>query len=172
MKKFCLFILILSLFMLAGCGSVPGELQGVSNIKKQDIFMQKLDKYYVYFHRVECADCDQSAPYVINYAQILKSVEACKDKRPIYAVLLYTKSEKPNESTYIYREYEGSDGQGTNGKYFVDGVMSWEELYIASTSSLISISTNTSNVKVAKYIAQGAEAVIQALDDQLGTCYE
>ncbi|MGD9605146.1 MAG: hypothetical protein AB7V00_03185 [Bacilli bacterium] len=172
MKKIGLILLLLSLGFLVGCTKEPGELEGVSNISPQDIFNQKEDKYYIYFHRVDCADCEESSPYVINYAQIIKNYEGCSDKRPIYAILLYTKSEKPGRTTYIYREYEGEGGQGTENKYYVDGVTDWEDLYIASTSSLISVSKNTSGIKTSKYVAQGAQAVIDALNAQLGTCYQ
>ena len=86
-------------------------------------------------------------------------------------MLLYTKSEKPDEKVYIYREYTGSDGQGTDGKYFVDGVTKWEDLYIATTSSLIAINTRKDGTKVASYIAQGASNVVSHLENQLGECY-
>ncbi|MGD9886575.1 MAG: hypothetical protein AB7T03_01275 [Bacilli bacterium] len=172
MKKAILIALFIFIGFLVGCGKERGELNNVSNISPEEIFNQKEDKYYVYFHRIDCADCEESAPYVINYSQIIKEYDGCKDKRKIYAVLLFTSTEKPGQDTYIYREYTGEGGQGTDGKYFVDGVANWKDLYIASTSSLISVSKNSSGVKVAKYIAQGAEAVIEALNTQLGTCFQ
>ncbi|HBP26015.1 MAG TPA: hypothetical protein DD618_03585 [Acholeplasmatales bacterium] len=171
MKKIMAMLLILAVLGLAGCGT-EGELDGVDDIKKEDIFAQEESKYYVYFHRIDCADCEEADPNVISYSSIIENVEDCATKRKIYAVLLYTASEKPGEDTYIYREYEGSDGQGTDGKYFVDGVTEWDDLYIGTTASLISISTNSvTGVKTAKYVAQGSEAILQELNAQLGTCY-
>lgn len=171
MRKLVFLVLVLfTVMVLSGCGE-KGKLEGVKNISVEDIFNQKEDKYFIYFHRIECPDCEQSAPYVIQYANIIKNNNNCGDKRKIYAVLLYTESEKPGLSTYIYREYTGTDGEGTEGKYHVTGVKNWEELYIASTSSLISISTNTAGEKVARYVAQGSQNVNAALEEHLNNCY-
>ncbi|MDD3999331.1 MAG: hypothetical protein PHX62_00345 [Bacilli bacterium] len=168
MKK--IFLLLVFVFMIAtlfGCNNV-GEIQGVKGIDREDIFNQAEDDYYIYFHRLDCEDCEESIPYVIQYAQYVKDNENCKNKRKIYSVLLYTKEEKPGEDL-IYREY-GGDGQGTDGKFYVNGISNWEELYIASTSSLISVST-VNGVKKAYYAAQGWEKISESLQDQLGTCY-
>lgn len=85
--------------------------------------------------------------------------------------MLWTKTEKPEEDKYIYREYTGSDGQGTDGKYYVNGVTRWEDLYIATTSSLIAINTDKDGNKIASYVAQGANGVVTHLENQLGQCY-
>ena len=170
MKKIGLFIVLLfSVFMLSAC-SREGKLTNVDSIKKQDIFNQKEDSYYVYFHRTDCPDCEQTSPRVIEYATIRKEKDTCSDKRKIYSVLVYTKDEKPKEDTYIYREYTGDDGQGTDGKYFVDGVTNWEDLYIATTSALIIVET-VNGVKTARYIAQGSNNVVSHLSGQLGECF-
>ncbi len=171
MKKFSLIIVLLfGLFMLSACDKSE-KLYNVDNIKKENIFNQKEDSYFVYFHRVECQDCEQVATTIIEYATIVKEYSSCQQKRKIYSVLLYTKAEKPKDGNLIYREYTGVDGQGTDGKYFVNGVTNWEDLYIASTSSLIAITTNKNGDKVASYQAQGAEAVAEKLIGQLGECY-
>lgn len=172
MKKFMFFCLLLfGAMVLNGCSN-KGELEGVANIKCDDIFNQEEDKYYVYFHRLNCEDCDSSAPYVIQYSKIMKDYQKCSSKRKIYAVLLYTSEEKPNLDKYIYRTYEGEGGQGTDNKFFVDGVTKWEDLYIGSTSSLISISKNpVTGIKEAKYVQQGSQSVVEALQKQLGNCY-
>ncbi|NLD26938.1 MAG: hypothetical protein GX661_06220, partial [Acholeplasmataceae bacterium] len=102
MKKFFLIlILTIALTVMSGCNKV-GELSGVKNISKEDIFNQPEDKYFVYFHKLDCEDCEATAPYVIQYAQIVKEIEGCKSKRPIYVVLLYTKDEGKGKAPYIY----------------------------------------------------------------------
>ncbi|MCK9535989.1 MAG: hypothetical protein M0R05_00135 [Bacilli bacterium] len=169
MKKTILFWLLLGLFIFTGCSS-KGKLEGVKGIKKQDIFSQKEDKYYVYFHRLDCADCDEAAPAIINYMKIINEYSGCKNKRPIYSVLLFSEEEKPRQSVYIFREYEGTDGEGTNGTFKVTGITEWQDLYIGSTSSLISITVNE-GVKKAYFEAQGAESIIAKLEEQLGDCH-
>ena len=72
---------------------------------------------------------------------------------------------------YIFREYEGTDGEGKEGTFKVTGITDWQDLYIGSTSSLISISTDKSGVKKAKFEAQGAEDITNILNEQLGDCY-
>ncbi|HHZ17666.1 MAG TPA: hypothetical protein GX390_00085 [Acholeplasmataceae bacterium] len=171
MKKTFLLLLFLGLLVLSGCGS-EGKLEGVKQIKPEDIFAQKEDKYYVYFHRLDCADCEEASPTVIYYMSLLKEVQGCKAKRPVYSVLLYTKDEKPGQSVYIFREYGGTDGEGKEGTFKVTGITDWEELYIGATASLISISTDKSGVKKAAFEAQGADDIIQILSEQLGDCYK
>ncbi|MDD3437673.1 MAG: hypothetical protein PHC64_11030 [Candidatus Gastranaerophilales bacterium] len=168
-KVFLLLVLLFSIATLSGCNQA-GSLQGVISIKKEDIFNQKEDKYYIYFHRLDCEDCEASAPYVIQYAHMLKDYKGCAGKRKIYAVLLYTEEEKPGEEVYIYRKYTGEDGQGTDGNYYVNGVTDWRDLYIATTSSLIAINTE-GGVKTARYSAQGWESVRDKLNAQLGSCH-
>ena len=171
MKKLgLLVVLLLSVFVLSAC-SGKGKLANVDSIKKEDIFNQEEDAYYVYFHRIDCSDCEQSSPSVIEYSTIRLEKAGCSTKRKVYSVLVYTKDEKPGEKTYIYREYTGDDGEGTDGKYKVTGVTEWDDLYIATTSSLIAINTNKDGVKVASYVAQGASDVVSHLAAQLGECY-
>lgn len=170
MKKIGLLVLVFfSIFFFSGCGK-PGAIENVKVISKEDIFNQEEDSYFIFFQRLDCQDCEAAKPYVAQYATLLKEKEACDDKRPVYTVVLYTKEEKPKDEVIIYREYKGSDGQGTDGKYFVDGVTKWQDLYIASTSSLIAINTRRDGTKVASYAAQGASAVVTFLFNHLGEC--
>lgn len=164
MKKIGLImILILGMVMFTACGN-KNELEYVKNIKVEDIFNQKEDDYFIYFHQVDCQDCEQSDPVVINYAMNIDKRSGCASKRKIYAVLLHPDSK-------IFRAYNGSNGQGTDGKYFVNGVTEWEDLYIASTASMIAISTNLKGEKTASYVAQGSSRVNEELNTQLGECY-
>lgn len=165
-----LTVVLLSIFVLSACTN-KGKLSNVDSIKKQDIFNQEEDTYYVYFHRIGCADCEQSSPRVIEYSLIRDEKPGCNEKRKIYSVLLYTQDEKPKDDNLIYREYKGEGGQGTDGKYFVNDVTNWEDLYIATTSALIAINTDKSGKKVASYIEQGANNIISHLSAQLGECY-
>jgi len=57
-------------------------------------------------------------------------------------------------------------GHGTDGAFYVNGVTNWEDLNIGSTPSLISIYIKD-GVKTAKYVAQGKDAIITALEEQL-----
>lgn len=165
-KIFLLLVLIFSIATLSGCNKA-GQIEGVKSIKKEDIFNQKEDQYFVYFHRLGCEDCEAAEPYVVQYAAILKEYEACKGKRKIYSVLLYTEEEKPGEEVYIYRKYP--NGEGADGEFNVTGVTDWKDLYIASTSSLISISTRN-GVKTATKVVHGYEKVQTTLEAQLGSC--
>lgn len=168
-KKLLIFLLLFGLLLVTGCGS-NGKLKGVKNINKQNIFNQTEEKYYVYFHRLDCPDCDEAAPAVINYMNIIKEYSGCQNKRPVYAVLLYTESEKPGDSVYIYREYDG-EGEGKEGTFKVDNITDWKDLYIGATSSLISISPFQGE-KTAYFEAQGAEDIMKVLEEQLGDCYK
>lgn len=171
MKKFSLLImLLLGLVLLTSCDGAA-KIPNVDKINKEEIFNQKEDTYYIYFHKQNCSDCTQANDLVSQYAQLLKEKDACSVKRKLYSVLLYTQTEKPGEDIYIFREYVGIDGQGNEGKFFVKDVLKWEDLYIASTSSLIIIRTNKDGEKYASFIAQGAQNVTDHLVNQLGDCY-
>jgi predicted small lipoprotein YifL len=171
MKKCTLlFLLMAAVYILSACGR-QGELDYVKDISPDQIFNQKEDRYYIYFHRLDCPDCESSDPNVIQYAYILQNSKTCSGKRPVYGVLLYTEAEQPGKQVYIYRQYEGAGGQGTDGKYFVIGVKNWKDLYIASTASLIAVSTNANGEKEASYVAQGSANVNEALQTHLEECY-
>jgi hypothetical protein len=172
MKKVFLLVLVMfGLTLFTGCSNV-GKLDGVANISKEEIFNQEESTYFIYFHKLNCEDCEQTDPYVINYQRILDDYDNCAPKRKIYAVLIYGEEDKPGEDNYIFREYAGTDGQGTDGKFYVNGVSVWKDLYIGSTSSLISVSTNRDGVKLANYEAQGNANVTAKLETQLGNCYK
>jgi len=170
MKKISLLVLMLiSIFVFVGCKK-PGTLENVPAIDKEDIFNQKEDEYFIYFQRLDCEDCETANPYVSLYATTRKEKKSCNNKRPVYTVVLYTQSEKPKDENIIYREYTGIGGQGTDGKFYVDGVTKWQELYIASTASLIAIHTKSDGTRYATYCAQGSNNVVNYLFDQLGEC--
>ena len=80
MRKLLVLFLFLGIFVLSGCAS-DNKLDGVKQIKKQDIFNQKEDKYFVYFHRIDCPDCDESAS--VSY-EILRNAGCRTNARYIW----------------------------------------------------------------------------------------
>ena len=107
MKKIILILIMMMLGLLIACGKQPGELRNVSNIATSEIFNQKETKYYVYFHRLDCPDCDESAPYVINYSQIIKEYEG---RLPFYHMDVYRIDSEDDMYDLGYDEYIYSEG--------------------------------------------------------------
>ena len=67
-------------------------------------------------------------------------------------------SKKNNQ--LIGRGYE--NGQGSNGKFYVDGISSYDELYISIAPAIIKISRNKESLdKEASYIAGGSREIIE-----------
>ena len=158
MKKIILFIIvIISLFTLSSCG-YETDMPTITNLTKQDIFDQKEEKYFVFFYVDGCTGCEETKPYIINYYNLVKGDDS---KRHIFGVNL---SNHKNKQLYV--KYAGTEGQGTDGNFYVDGVKNWEELKIGTTPSMISIYKDKNGVKTAKYVAQGKEAIITALERQ------
>ncbi len=159
MKKIILFIIAaISLFTLIGCG-YETDMSTIKNLTQQDIFEQKEEKYFIFFYLDGCTGCEETKPYIINYYNLVKGDES---KRQIYGVNLSNPKNKQ-----IYKKYTGTEGQGTDGNFYVDGVKNWEELKIGTTPSIISIYKDKDGVKTANYVAQGKDAIIVALEKQL-----
>lgn len=167
-KILLLLVMAFSIAILFGCKGKE-DIAGVKSIRKEDIFKQKEEQYFVYFHRPGCGDCEIAEKKVKEYVANLKKKE-CKGKMKIYSVILYTEEEKPGEEVYIYRAYQGEDGHGRRGDFYVIGVTDWQDLYIASTSSLITIST-IGDVKMATAVAHGYASVTESLEEELRNCY-
>lgn len=55
----------------------------------------------------------------------------------------------------IKRAYDGNDGQGSSGKYYVNGVRKYNDLYIAGVPSLILINEE----KVSTFITSGRKSI-------------
>lgn len=159
MKKVFIFLLIIFMLIGNGCGSA-GDMSGIKNLVRQDIFNQKEEKYYVFFYRETCDGCEQTKPYILAYINALKE-EKYQSCRKIYGVNL---SNEKNYTMYVKNTTEG--GQGTDDAFWVDGVTNWEELKIGSTPSIISIYVKD-GIKTASYVAQGKEKIIAVLNKQL-----
>lgn len=129
----------------------------IDYIKDEDIFNQSEEEYYVFFVKENCPYCIAAKPLVNDvYNQINAEESQLKGKINIYQVVLQESGYKSK----IFRVYSGEDGQGTDNKYFVDGVTKWDDLYIATTPSLIKISV-VDGVKTATYVAQGKTKVVE-----------
>lgn len=159
MKK-GLFILlaIIGLFTLGGCKHKT-DMSVVKNLVQQEIFDQKEEKYFVFFYIDDCSGCEETKPYIVNYYNIVKDDDS---KRHIFGVNL---SNPKNKSMYV--KYPGTDGQGTDGGFYIDGVTKWEDLNIGTTPSMISVYIGKDGVKTAKYSAQGKDAIVAVLEKQL-----
>lgn len=160
MKKiFSLALLLVGLVLIAGCGKT----------KLKDLDADKLlsteGKYYVYFYREDCTGCQEVKPVIQQYLEAIQE-EKWSDKRRLYGFNITTGS--GNEE--IYRVYTGENGQGTDGKFFVNDVTKWDDLYIASTPALISVTVEDGVANI-RYEAQGASVVTQALATHLGVDY-
>jgi hypothetical protein len=159
MKKiFVLIIAIISVFLLSGC-RYETDMATVKNLTQEDIFKQKEEKYFVFFYVDGCTGCEETKPYIINYYNLVKDDNS---KRQIFGVNLSNPKNKQ-----IYVKYSGTGGQGTDGTFYIDGVTNWDELKIGTTPSMISIYISKDGEKTAKYVAQGKDAIVEALEKQL-----
>ena len=118
------------------------------------------DVYYVFFYREGCSGCEDTKPYILAYIKALKSGDY-PGARAMYAVNL---SDEKNYTMYVANHAEG--GQGTDGRFWVDGVSNWSELKIGSTPSLITVYIKD-GVKVSQYAAQGKDKITDVLNNQL-----
>ena len=155
MKKFLIIIVVLFCSIFVGC-----KKEELKEIKDEEIFMMEEEAYYIFFFRDGCTGCERAFPYVIEYLDTIKDSKRYENCRYIYGVNLKTQDERSK----ILRPYPMGKGEGTDGKYFVTGVKEWDDLYIATTPALISIYVDSSGVKQAKYLAQGASKIIDYLD--------
>ena len=142
--------------------TVNGTLQ---TIEDSEIFKMEEKSYYVFFVKDTCPYCEKARPEVIKYNTLVTSgAEEYSDNLKVYQV--YVK--KGSYKSVISRAYSNvlGNGQGTDGKYFVDGVTEWDKLYIGSAPSLILIS-EVDGVKTAKYITQGKTNIVNYLNNEL-----
>lgn len=155
MKKLVGIVVLLAIsFLLVGCNG-----SNVKNLKGKQLFEQE-GKYLVFIYKDECPGCDEAMEVVIQYNNLLKE-DMFKDKRRVLGFDV-TKGDE----ALVYRPYKGIDGQGTDGAFHVDGVTAWQDLYIGSVPALISVNTTGETVAV-RYVAQGSEAIVEALTSYL-----
>lgn len=156
-----LLLIVITMFVLVGC-SKETEFK---EIKAEEVFTTE-GKYFVYFYKDDCADCEQTKPVIIDYMKRIEDDKELADKKKIYAVNL----SKP-ENALIYRAYNSvkygkGEGQG-DGSFWVDGVTKWDDLFIGSTSALISVGADANGKRVANFQASGYDNVSSTLTNYL-----
>lgn len=168
--KGIILLLVISVFgILSGCSSTKSDMKGIKNLVQQDIFKQKEEKYWVFFYREGCSGCEEVKPYVLKYIDYRKGRDECKK---IYGVNL---SNEKNSS--IYRTYKNEDGNGQGqytdgdgvvhkGIFYVNHVTNWDDLYIGTTPSLISI-TKSKDGNYAYFVTSGSVKIKNLLNDEL-----
>ena len=114
-------------------------------ILASDIFNINEDKYYIMFINEEKEEYDDIVDVSARFNIIF-------DEK-VYFVDILSK-----ENSSIKRSYTGEDGQSSTGRFFVDGVSNWEDLYIPKAFGLIEIETIDGN-KVAKFICDGIDCI-------------
>jgi len=166
MKKLLIIIVFCLIIVLSACQT---RISNVKNIDKQDIFtLEGTSRYYIFFYRKDCEFCEVTKPTISMYNQYIKKY--CPNRRVIYGVVINKKNEIEPD---IYRQYTWGGGEGKNGNYYVTGTTKWEELYIATTPALISISTRIIDgveQRIANYIAQGSGDIISYLENEMRSC--
>lgn len=164
MKKWLVVVvLFLAVWMLGGCK----KEEALKDLALDEIFTQE-GTYFVYFYRDGCADCEQIKPIILSYIEILKSdPEEYEGKSMIYAVNLSVEENEKIFRVYSNSRLQWGTGQGAELNFWVDGVTEADNLYIASTSSLISIGPNAEDDIIAQFEAQGYDAIYQRLAQHL-----
>ena len=94
----------------------------------------------------------------ITNASMLIYKKICMEKE---LLKLYVCDLTDEYNSIIKRPYEGEGGQGTEGRYFVDGVTNYEDLYISGTPSIIRIDEND----VSYFCVSGRKKVLQFIDE-------
>jgi len=150
-KSLFIVFLFMILITLVGCNKQTYEK---NIITIEDIYIQEEDEYYVYFYKEDCPYCEDVFEYVNEY---LNNPTELK---------LYVCDLTDDET--IKKEYEGENGQGTKGTYFVDGVTKYEDLCIAGVPSLIKIDGNN----ISYFVTSGRSKIteyfknLNSIDDE------
>lgn len=155
MKKIIVLLMSIMTIFLVSCSK--NEYLELAEIKESQIFTQEEDTYYVYFHKPDCSGCETAKTDVLHYNYLSSKKGLIK----IYGMNLYNED---NVKSFIYRKYDGEDGQGDDKQFFVDGVKEWNNLYIPGTPALILINI-VNGRKEAKFVCQGASKIIKYLGE-------
>lgn len=116
-----------------------------NDIKVEDIFNQEEEQYLIYFYKNKCPYCEACEDVIDEY---IKNQEG--------SIKLYTCNLTKSE---IKRYYEGENGQGSKGQYFVNGVNDYNELYIAGVPTIIKVYLDQDQ-KISEYVISGKTKVI------------
>lgn len=128
------FLVIFALLFVVGCKDNQYIYEEVITIDK--IYSQEEEEYYIYFYQEDCPYCEDCYETINEYLEYMNENKCIK---------LYICDLTDDFNKTIKRAYEGENGQGSSGKYFVDGLTEYTELYISGVPSLIRIdSTKTS----------------------------
>ena len=133
------YILLISLFVLSGCTLSNKQYDLKYVIEDKQIFNQVEEEYYVYFYKEDCKYCNDCFEIVNEYLNNENDIK-------LYVCDI--------THSGIARIYDGENGQGTSGTYFVNGVTEYRYLYISGAPSLIKIEN-----KVSTFIASGRSNV-------------
>ena len=144
---------ILTIFVLSGCS----KKSPIVEINGEEMFNQE-GNYYIYFFEDDNEDSAQIEPIIEAYVEAVKEETKYQHKSTVYRVNL-----SKEENKKILRSFNGKFGQGVSGNFFVDDVTDWNNLYIPTTASLISIKTNSQNVTYAAFEAEGAQNIFDFL---------
>lgn len=132
---------------LSSCSLIE-EMFKTNEINIEDIFTQEENEYYIYFYKEDCPYCEAVEDIVNN----LENSE----------VSLYRINLSINENKLIGRSYTGENGEGVNGKYLVNSVTDYKDLYISIAPTIIKIITNSeTGQKEAIYVAGGSSEIIE-----------
>jgi len=131
MKKLVFLLLLLStIIIMGGCA----RKSSLKNINGEELFNLEDKSYFVYIYEDDCEECEQTLPIIESYLYVIKEEKDYKNKSTVYGLNI-----SKEQNSIIARKYEGDNGQGANGKSFINDVTNWEELYIGTTPTLISI---------------------------------
>jgi thiol-disulfide isomerase/thioredoxin len=163
MKKLLATLLVLvAAILFVGCS----KKSTIPEKNVDDIFTGE-GKYFVFFYRDDCTDCENTKPVIISYNKFIQENSKYANKKTVYAVNL----SKPENSS-VYRAYTQSvlnwgKGQGDEGDFWVDGVTSRDKLYISATAALVSVGVNNQNERFTTFIASGYDDISQYLNNYL-----
>lgn len=165
-KVLLLMLVMNATFILSACNS--SNMSGIKNLTQQQIYTQKEDRYYVFFYRENCSGCEEVKPYVLKY---VKQAKKNSKARKIYGFNLSDEKNKLIYRTNPDKEhgqgsYINSSGETVKGIFFVDEVQKWDDLYIGTTPSLISVRV-IDGVKKSYFICSGHAKIIDTLNSEL-----
>lgn len=161
-KTLAMLFVLLAAILFVGCS----KKESIPEKNVDDIFTGE-GKYFVYFYRDDCPDCEKTKPLIINYNKFIQENSKYASKKMVYAVNL----SKP-ENSVVYRAYTQSilnwgAGQGDEGNFWVNGVTDKSKLYIGATAALVSVGVNEENQRFTTFIASGYDDISQYLNGYL-----
>lgn len=149
MKKILIIFLYIIVFIISSCSQPKLE-----NINIDELYNINEETYFVFFYKDDCSACEATLPTIKEYIKKIKKGNLI----PLYLCNLSLEN-----NSYLFRADPKLNGQGNNGKTLIDGAISYDELYISSTPTLIIIKTE--QIKVSYFIASGKTNIINYFND-------